>query len=236
MHCSLQHSSTIVVADCLFNRKPCRSLLFEKEKNFEASSFLSPIWRLWPNPVRYKRLSFQYILRAIIIWDESQYLFSTGDTVFKAFLIEYADRFFFQYMSHSFSDIVKKLGLKGGYYLPLISYQQLFFPLTWNRGWMKTAIYQLSPGIFRKQMKEFERNKFFFSENGSLNTKQDQHIPLKNFQDCITLWTKILWHISEDNGIHHFTPPKNGGGLVKSTLEKSKEIYEHVGFLVQCVS
>jgi len=41
------------------------------------------------------------------------------------------------------------------------------------------AIYQLSPGIFRKQMKEFERNKLFFSENGSLNTKKDQHISLK---------------------------------------------------------
>ena len=31
------------------------------------------------------------------------------------------------------------------YYLPLISYQQLFFLLTWNRGWMKMAIYQHSP-------------------------------------------------------------------------------------------
>ena len=82
MHCSLQHSSTIVVADCLFNRKPCRSLLLEKEKNFEASSLLSPIWCLWPTPVRYKRLSFQYILGAIIILDVSQYLCSTGDTIF----------------------------------------------------------------------------------------------------------------------------------------------------------
>ena len=59
MHCSLQHSSTIVVVNCLFNRKPCGSLLFEKEKNFEASSFLSPIWRLWRNPVRYKGFRFK---------------------------------------------------------------------------------------------------------------------------------------------------------------------------------
>ena len=44
---------------------------------------------------------------------------------------------------------------------------------------MKMAIYQLSPGIFRKQMKELERNKSFFHENGSLNTKKDQHIPSK---------------------------------------------------------
>ena len=54
------------------------------------------------------------------------------------------------------------------------------------------ALYQLSHGIIRKQMKEFERNKFLFSENGSLNTKNDRHIHQKNFEDCITSSTKIL--------------------------------------------
>ena len=39
------------------------------------------------------------------------------------------------------------------------------------------ALYQLSPGIIRKQIKEFERNKFLFSGNGSLNTKNDRHVP-----------------------------------------------------------
>jgi len=52
---------------------------------------------------------------------------------------------------------------------------------------MKMVLYQLSSGIIRKQMKEIERNKFLFSGNGSLNTKNDRHIPSKNFEDCITL-------------------------------------------------
>ena len=56
---------------------------------------------------------------------------------------------------------------------------------------MKMVLYQLSSGIIRKQMKEIERNKFLFSKSGSLNTK--------NFEDFITRWTKILWHISDDN-------------------------------------
>ena len=41
------------------------------------------------------------------------------------------------------------------------------------------ALYQLSPRIIRKQMKEFETNKFLFSESGSLNTQNDRHIPSK---------------------------------------------------------
>lgn len=33
-------------------------------------------------------------------------------------------------MSHSYSNMVKNFGLKAGYYLPFISYQQLSFPFT----------------------------------------------------------------------------------------------------------
>lgn len=61
--------------------------------------------------------------------------------------------------------------------------------------WMKMALYQLSLGIIRKQMKEFERNKFLFSENGSLNTKNDQHIPSKK------LWR--LYHQFNKDTVTH---------------------------------
>jgi len=47
------------------------------------------------------------------------------------------------------SRISKKLFcLKGGCYLPLISYQQLLFPLTWKLLRLNKNGYQLSPGIF----------------------------------------------------------------------------------------
>ena len=39
------------------------------------------------------------------------------------------------------------------------------------------AIYQLIPGIFHKQMEQFDRNEFLFSENGSLKTKNARHNP-----------------------------------------------------------
>ena len=65
---------------------------------------------------------------------------------------------------HLVSVISSKIWLQGW----LLSDQQPLFPSTRNRRWIKMAVCQLNPGIFRKQ---FEWNKFLLSENGLLNTK-----------------------------------------------------------------
>ena len=71
--------------------------------------------------------------------------------------------------------------------------------------------------FFVKNWNNFERNKFLLSENGSLNSKSARYNPQKkNFEQryCDTPQKK--------HGIYH--------------IAKSKEIYEHVGFVVECVS
>ena len=60
------------------------------------------------------------------------------------------------------------------------------------------TVYQLSPVIFRKQIKQFE---------------------------CITRAGDTATHLRRDGTL------LNGKAFVKGILEKSKEIYEHVGFL-----
>lgn len=82
-------------------------------------------------------------------------------------------------------------------------------------------------------MKQFQRNKFLF-----LIVKHEKTLGMINklkltFEDCITRRTKMLWHISEEDGIYHITPYQNGKAFLKSILEKSKKIYEHVGFLLE---
>jgi len=85
-------------------------------------------------------------------------------------------------MSPSFSDIVENLASKVAIIWPTAP-----FAFNTKSRLKKMAVYQLSPGIFRNQIKQFEWNKFLLSENESLTTKNAGIFHKKTgFEDCIT--------------------------------------------------
>ena len=59
----------------------------------------------------------------------------------------------------------------------LLSDLQLFFQSTRNRGWIKMAVYQLSPVIFRKQIKQLEWNKFLLFGKWIVKHEKRWHFP-----------------------------------------------------------
>lgn len=74
-------------------------------------------------------------------------------------------------------------------YLPLISYQQLLSPLTWNWGWIKMTILQLSPGNFSLTQKKLCI---------SIRKLWRLYHPLN--KDTVKSYT------SEEDGINHIAP------------------------------
>ena len=101
----------------------------------------------------------------------------------KIFSKVFAHNKFLQIIFHILSVISWKIWLEKWLLYSLFFYQPLLSPLKWNRGWIKIAVYQLSPGIFsKKKKKQFERNKFLLYENGSLHTKNARQNPKKTLK------------------------------------------------------